>query len=226
MVNSLPDAIRSVMGLAEILDASPMFIDPEEHDVYAAAISHLPLVTSTVLFSMMRESRSWDDLGPMASTGFADITRLASGDPGMSLAIWSTNREAIIHWIERLSAELGKVRDMLKDSQDEDLFTLFATAKLQRDEFLANPPRREQRPIGPEVDRGKALLDMMVGGMMADNIRRVQRIPEAMSEKHEVDTPEGKRKMSMADKMAEDIKRDLEKLERERAEKAQRDQGD
>lgn len=221
-VTSSKAAIQSVMGLAGVMGAEPLFIDPDEHDVYAAAISHLPLVTATALFSLMRESPSWEDLGVLASGGFRDMTRLASGDPGMSNAIWKTNREAIIHWIDRLSEELARMRDMLSDAKDEDLFRIFATAKLQRDEFIASPPKRE-RATGVEVNHRDAFLDMMVGGMMADNIRRVSKMPEVMAEKHEEETPEGgKRKVSLADKLGEDIRRDLEKLEREREEKSKK----
>ena len=219
-VSSSPAAIQSVVGLAQALGAEPMFIDAEEHDVYAAAISHLPLITACALFRLLRDSPSWDDLGQLASTGFRDMTRLASGDPSMSNAIWKTNREAIIHWVDRLTEELKSMRAMLSDAQDEDLFKLFAEAKLQRDEFIANPPRRESAARGPEVDRGRAFLDIFVGGMMADNIRRVSKIPEMMEARQEAG-PEGKkRRLSLGEKMEKGIRRDLEKMEQEREEKA------
>ncbi len=219
-VSSSPTAIQSVVGLAQALGAEPMFIDAEEHDVYAAAISHLPLIAATALFRLLRESPSWDDLGQLASSGFRDMTRLASGDPSMSNAIWKTNREAIIHWVDRLAEELQNIRAMLSDAQDEDLFKLFAEAKLQRDEFIANPPRRESAARGPEVDRGRAFLDIFVGGMMADNIRRVSKIPEMMAAREEAG-PEGKkRRLTLGEKMEKGIRRDLEKMEREREEKA------
>ena len=32
-----PEAVKTVVGLAEILGAKPMFIDPVEHDSYSAA---------------------------------------------------------------------------------------------------------------------------------------------------------------------------------------------
>lgn len=221
-VSSPPAAIQSVVGLAQALGAEPVFIDAEEHDVYAAAISHLPLIMATALFRLLRDSPSWDDLGQLASTGFRDMTRLASGDPAMSNAIWKTNREAIIHWVDRLAEELQRIRAMLSDAQDEDLFKLFAEAKLQRDEFIANPPRRESAATGPQVDRGRAFLDIFVGGMMADNIRRVSKIPEMLEARREAEPePEGKkRRLSLGEKMEEGIRRDLEKMEREREEKA------
>ena len=226
-VNSSPAAIKSVVGLAQALGAEPLFIDAEEHDVYAAAISHLPLIAATALFNLLRESPSWDDLGQLASTGFHDMTRLASSDPTMSNAIWKTNREAIIHWVDRLTEELKRLRGMLSDAHDEELFKLFAETKLQRDEFIANPPRRESAARGPEVDRSRALLDILVGGMMADNIRRVSKIPEMMEEARQEAAPaDKKRRLTLGEKMEEGIRRDLEKMEREREEKAKREGND
>ncbi|MCH7617378.1 MAG: prephenate dehydrogenase/arogenate dehydrogenase family protein [Chloroflexi bacterium] len=221
-VDSSPTAIQSVVGLAQALGAEPVFIDAEEHDVYAAAISHLPLITATALFSLMHESPSWNDLGQLASTGFRDMTRLASSDPSMSNAIWKTNREAIIHWIDRFSEELSRIRGMLSDAQDEELFKLFAEVKLQRDEFIANPPRRVSAARGPEVDRQRAFLDIFVGGMMADNIRRVSKIPELMEARNEEPGGE-KRRLSLGEKMEKGIRADLEKMEREREEKAKQE---
>ena len=223
-VSSSPTAIQSVVGLAQALGAEPVFIDAEEHDVYAAAISHLPLITATALFSLLRESPSWDDLGQLASTGFSDMTRLASGDPSMSNAIWKTNREAIIHWVDRFVEELKRLRAMLSDAQDEELFKLFAEVKLQRDEFIANPPRRESAARGPEVDRGRAILEMFVGGMMAKNVRRVSKIPEMMEARQQDEEPGGKkRRLSLGEKMEEGIRRDLEKMEGELEEQAKRE---
>ncbi len=219
-VTATPEAIKSVTGLAHLVGADPIYMDASEHDQYAAAISHMPLVMSTALFSLMRESPSWTDIGAMAGPAFQDMTRLASGDPGMAHGIWRTNREAIIHWTERLMAELARYRDMLQDAQDEQLLEAFGTARLLRDAFVAEPPRRRPDPTSQEVDRGKALMDMFVGGMMADNIRRVQKIPELMNEKvrEETDKETGeKKKVSLADKIGEGVRRDLEKLEAKRA---------
>jgi prephenate dehydrogenase len=223
-VDASPSAIRSVTGLARICGAETLHMDPEEHDQYAAAISHMPLFTSTALFTLARSSASWDDLGAMAGPAFRDLTRLASGDPGLALGIWRTNREAVIHWIERMMAELGRYRNMLQDAQDEQLLQAFAEAQLQRDEFIAHPPQRQ--PVETEkVDQEKAVLDMLVGGIMADKLRKAQKIPEMMRERPELTEDEekqGVKKLSTAERIAEGVRRDLEKLEAEREAKEQK----
>ena len=219
-VDAAESAVRSVMGLARLAGAEPMFVDPEEHDIYAAAVSHLPLMVSTALFSMLRDSPAWPDMGMMASSGFKDVTRLASGDPALSHGIWATNREAVIHWLDRMADQLRDFRKKLEDAQDEELLETFAKTQIERDTFLREPPqRRAEAAAGPVVDSGEALMSMLVGGMMAKNIKRAREIPDLMREQQQSDKAQGKRKLSYGERIAEGIKRDLEKLEQERAEK-------
>jgi prephenate dehydrogenase len=216
-VDASPAAVKSVMGLAQAIGAEPLFIDPAEHDQYAAAVSHLPLMVSTALFSLLRSSPAWPDIGPMASSGFSDVTRLASGDPAMSHGIWLTNREAVIHWLDRMAEELRRFRDMLQDARDEDLLQTFLRAQIEREEFLAQPPRRRKEP-GPHVDTSKTVMDMLIGGMAAEQLRKAQRIPELIREAPAAESgPGAKKKASLADRIAADIRRDLEKLEKKQA---------
>jgi prephenate dehydrogenase len=217
-VDATESAVRSVVGLARLAGAEPMFVDPEEHDIYAAAVSHLPLMVSTAMFSMLRNSPAWTDMGMMASSGFTDATRLTSGDPAMSHGIWTTNRDAVIHWLDRMADQLREFRKMLEDAQDEALIETFAKAQIERDAFLREPPRRHAESVGPKVDSGEALISMLVGGMMAKNLKRAKEIPDLMKEQQEAGTG-GKSRLTFGQRIAEGVKRDLEKLERERAEK-------
>jgi len=221
-------AVKSVVGLAQLIGAEPMFIDPAEHDVYAAAVSHLPLMVASALFNLLRTSPSWPDMGLMASSGLKDTTRLASGDPRMAHDIWVTNREAVIHWLERMESELHRFRDILQDSRDEELLETFAKVQMDRDTLIKNPPKRTMAKTDAVQKGGEAVMDMLIGKMMADQLRKVQKIPELMSQPGEVPAADGagtERRPSLAERVAEDIRRDLEKLEQKRARK-EPDKGD
>jgi hypothetical protein len=63
-------------------------------------------------------------------------------------------------------------------------------------------------------------MSMLVGGLAAKNLKRAKEIPELMEKRggEGEDTP--RRKLSYGEKIAEGVKRDLERLEREQAEKA------
>jgi len=227
-VDAPESAVRSVLGLAQLVGAEPLFLDPEEHDVLAAAVSHLPLMVSTALFNLVRSSPSWEDLGMMASSGFRDVTRLASGDPRMSHDIWVTNREAVIHWLDRMAAELQRFRGLLQDAKDEELLDAFAGAQLDRDTFLSRPPKRVPQPAGgaqPE-DTRRVVMDMLVGGMMGERMRKLRDLAANPPPRAGAGAEEAPKKgrTSLADRIAEGVRRDLEKMERERAEKEARQQ--
>ena len=98
-------AVRVVTGIAQLIGARPFFIDAEEHDRYVAAVSHLPLVLSTALFTLARGSPAWPELSSLAGTGFLGATRLASTDAELSHDICLTNREAVLHWLDRMVEE-------------------------------------------------------------------------------------------------------------------------
>ena len=211
-VSAGEEAVQSVLSLAQVAEAEPLFLDPEEHDQLAAAVSHLPLLLSTALFTLLRSSPSWDDMASMASTGFKDLTRLASGNPRVNHDILVTNREACIHWLERMVAELGRFRDRLQDAGDEALLETIGGAQMDRDVFLTRPVKRHPRATAlPDVR--KQLIDALVGGYIADRARQVQQLPkraagarrDAPEESEEVPTT------TIAERIAEDVRRDLEK---------------
>ena len=226
-VDASEAAVKSVVGLAQLIGAEPMFLDAAEHDIYAAAVSHLPLMVASALFNLLRTSPSWSDMSLLASSGLKDTTRLASGDPRMAHDIWVTNREALIHWLERMEGELHRFRDILQDSRDEELLETFAKTQIEREALVKNPPKRATEKGDAVRQGGDAVMDMLIGKMMADQLRKAQKIPELMSQPREVPTGDGetRRKPSLTERIAEDIRRDLEKLEQKRAEKESRNKG-
>ncbi|MEO9256119.1 MAG: prephenate dehydrogenase/arogenate dehydrogenase family protein [Tepidiformaceae bacterium] len=164
------EAVSTVLGMVEAMDAVPLYIDPAEHDQYAAAVSHLPLLSSVALFRMVRDSHGWEDASLLAGPGFRDMTRLASTDAIMSRDIMATNREAVLHWIDRLQTELSTIRGALSDNDDEALLDLFKSTQLDRDTFLANPPVR-RRPEGPQAPSAQDTIGRMFVGGLYDRLK-------------------------------------------------------
>ncbi|HMO54007.1 MAG TPA: prephenate dehydrogenase/arogenate dehydrogenase family protein [Tepidiformaceae bacterium] len=168
-------AVSMILGLVEALGAYPLYIDPAEHDQYAAAVSHVPLLTSVALFRMVRDSHGWEDASLLAGPGFKDLTRLASGDPQMSRDIMMTNREAILHWIGRLQDELSTIKQALVEGT-EPVYDLFRSTQMDRDTYMANPPVR-RRPEGVEAPSAQDALGRMFVGGMYDKLKEVSSRP-------------------------------------------------
>jgi prephenate dehydrogenase len=166
-------AVKSVLGLVSVLGAEPLFIDAEEHDQYAAAISHMPLVVSTALFTLARNSPAWDDIAPLAAGGFTDVTRLASGDPRMAHDICVTNTDAVVHWLDRFIEELQRYRGLIQ-SDRKGLFRAYSEAQLQRDAFvLGEKPRRKVEADLPSTR--EQLSGMIFGGLIASRMEKFEK---------------------------------------------------
>jgi len=174
-------AIRTVVGLVQALGATPWFIDAEEHDRYVAAISHLPIVTSAALFSMVRGSKAWNDLAPLASSGFRDATRLASGDPRMAADIFATNRDSVIHWLDRFVDELRAYRSLLEGAHDsEELHTRLRSVQNGRDEFMAGRgyDRGAPRPPVDIPSASASFTSLLIPQWAAEKMKDIERTTE------------------------------------------------
>jgi prephenate dehydrogenase len=186
-VNASERAINAVLGLVGVVGARAVFIDAGEHDSYVAAVSHLPIVLSAAFFSLAHESQAWPDMAELAGSGFRDLTRLASGDPNMSHDICITNRERVLHWVDRMIGELAHYRELIQD-KDEELFKAFARAQLERDNFLAKPPERRRPAVTGEADilsSGERMASFLVGEQWVRRAKRVGGILDDRSEERE-----------------------------------------
>lgn len=153
-------AVSEVTALAEALDAVPYFIGAEEHDSYVAAVSHLPFMLSVALVGCTSKSANWGDMAQLASTGYRDLSRLASGDPVMHRDICVTNPEAILAWTDSFIRELYEMRKLLANEagdahgpDGEAIRQVFEEASDARARWLAAPasPSARIQPAPPEI---------------------------------------------------------------------------
>jgi prephenate dehydrogenase len=122
--------VATVEALATATGARPVHLSATEHDAGVAAISHLPLVAAAALVEAVAGptagGSAWATGRSLAAGGWADMTRLARGDPGMGAGILATNarnvalelrafRAAIDGWIDALEAGSGPDAPALAD---------------------------------------------------------------------------------------------------------------
>ena len=112
-------AVKTVVGMVELIGAKPLFLDPHEHDSYAVAMEVLPTVLSSAFVTATAGSESWREMHQLAAATFAEYSRLASEDPIDNEASCYTNTEALVHWLDEYITELYSYRNMIKDSNDE-----------------------------------------------------------------------------------------------------------
>ncbi len=182
-VRAREEAVRAVLGMVELLEAKPYFLDAVEHDSFVAAVSHLPIIVSSALVSVTTKSPSWREMSRMAATGYRDVSRLASGDPVMNLDISVTNRDNLLHWVEQAIQELRHFHDMIGKTSDEDgleaLGDTFTKVWADRERWLVRYESGEDQfdelaPSGPEVPSfSDQMIDMVVGTKIRERYKEI-----------------------------------------------------
>ncbi|MEI8252014.1 MAG: prephenate/arogenate dehydrogenase, partial [Synechococcus sp. ELA057] len=106
-----PQATAAVLALAEDLGAIALRCTASDHDRAVALISHLPVLVSAALLQAADQGAAADDLGALvralASSGFADTSRVGGGNPELGTWMARWNREALLaalaHYRQALS---------------------------------------------------------------------------------------------------------------------------
>ncbi|MBI4282343.1 MAG: prephenate dehydrogenase/arogenate dehydrogenase family protein [Chloroflexi bacterium] len=167
-------SVRTIVTMVETVGASPYFIDPVEHDSFVAAVSHLPMILSTILMRTTSSSPSWAEISRLASTGFRDVSRLASGDPAMSRDICLTNQEGITYWIDQFIKELYAFRGLVLEGGEKPLGRAFDDAWEARDRWLQNKVAAPS--VGPRMEiptTAESLGGLFVGDRASRRIKEL-----------------------------------------------------
>jgi prephenate dehydrogenase len=178
-VNASERAITMVTSLAETLGAKPLVMDGAEHDAYVAAISHMPMMAATALFSMGRASEAWPELSRLAAGGFKDMTRLAGTDPAMAYDLAVTNRENIAHWIDRYVMALQELRRRLLDVEaEDDLYKLMAATESEYSQFRNGKVGRTEVGEGEPPDVSASFQDFVAGAWVREKFNEMMKDSE------------------------------------------------
>ncbi|WP_432557718.1 prephenate dehydrogenase [Granulicoccus sp. GXG6511] len=114
-----PGAVDAVIALGKACGARTLLMDPHEHDLAVAAVSHLPHAVSAMVAAGL-EGRPADHLA-LAGQGVRDVTRIAAGDPVLWEQILAGNSAAVGRELSALGeriSELGRRLEMRGDVKE------------------------------------------------------------------------------------------------------------
>lgn len=127
-----PESLRTVEAMWKILGMRVLHMSARQHDRKTAVISHLPHAVAVLL---IRVAGACGGL-QIASTGFADTTRLASSNPTMRCDIMIANRDELLRALEVLQDHAEQLRTVLVDGDAAQLLALLEAAQQKRDDWL------------------------------------------------------------------------------------------
>ena len=109
-----PSALAMVQSLALSLGSHWLTAAAAQHDQAVALISHMPVLVSAALLRAVGDERDPEIRRlalVLASSGFADTTRVGGGNPDLGVAMASTNREALLRSLAAYRWSLEQLED-------------------------------------------------------------------------------------------------------------------
>jgi arogenate dehydrogenase (NADP+) len=134
-----PAAVEAVRQLAEAVGSRWLSCAAEAHDRAVALISHLPAVVSAALLAAAEAGAEGDErelVRALASSGFADTTRVGGGNPQLGTLMCQGNREAVLSALAHYERELGELRQAIAASDWPALLERLERCQALRPEFL------------------------------------------------------------------------------------------
>jgi arogenate dehydrogenase (NADP+) len=138
-----PAALEAVKELAGAVGARWLTCDAADHDRAVALISHLPvLVSAALLQAADRSSRQPGGSGlavlvrALASSGFADTTRVGGGNPELGSLMARSNREAVLAALRSYREAFTALEAMVERSDWAELRQSLEDCERLRPDFL------------------------------------------------------------------------------------------
>ena len=138
-----PDALAVVEAVARDLGSHWLTSGAAQHDQAVALISHLPVLVSAALLRAVGEERDPEirQLAmALASSGFADTSRVGGGNPDLGVAMASSNREAVLRGLAAYRWGLEQLEEAVLQNNWPQLQQELARTQALRPEFLRTAP--------------------------------------------------------------------------------------
>ena len=130
------DAQDRVEALWKFVEARPVLMSPEEHDMVFAAVSHLPHVVAYALVNSIMDMKG--DILENGGKGLKDSTRIALSPTELWRDICELNRKEILESLKIFSSSLSGMIKLIEASDWNGLEKEFVRAKEARQSIESN----------------------------------------------------------------------------------------
>ena len=137
-----PAALAQVRDLAVSVGGHWLTATASQHDQAVALISHMPVLVSAALLRAVGDERDPEirQLAMvLASSGFADTSRVGGGNPELGVAMASTNRDAVLRGLAAYRWSLEQLEDAVLQQNWSQLALELRRTQTLRPDFLRAP---------------------------------------------------------------------------------------
>ncbi len=132
-------ALSLVKELATSIGSKCITTDADTHDQAVALVSHLPVFISASLLKAVSNEKNNQLLTlakKIASSGFADTTRVGGGNPNLGLAMAEYNNSEILNSIHSYRESLNQLEEVIRTQNWQKLEIELQNTKQRRSDFL------------------------------------------------------------------------------------------
>ncbi|MFZ9849747.1 MAG: prephenate/arogenate dehydrogenase [Vulcanococcus sp.] len=135
-----PEALAAVRELAEALGADWLECDADAHDQAVALISHMPVLVSAALLQSADQGGAAAGAAQLvrrlASSGFADTSRIGGGNPELGTLMARCNRPAVLQALAAYRQQLDALEALVQGEDWGPLHAALSRCQALRPEFL------------------------------------------------------------------------------------------
>lgn len=147
------DAVGFVAQVGERLGMEVFFLDAREHDALVSGFRTLPTVVAGALMTIAAAEVGWRELGRVAGLEFREATERIASDAEEHQAALASGGEHSVRWLDRLIAELTRLRDAAQDGRPPEGY--FQRALEARAKWLHQRDLPAQAAELPQLEQEK-----------------------------------------------------------------------
>ena len=131
--------LQLLEALIRVLGARVIHCTAQGHDHAVALVSHLPVLVSAALLHTMagEQNQPIRHLAEsLASSGFADTTRVGGGNPRLGALMASHNRQALRQALHRYRESLDTLESLVQEERWDQLCTTLQQTRAMRQQVV------------------------------------------------------------------------------------------
>lgn len=163
-------ALQLASDFAESTGATPLFVDPDEHDGIVAVVESLPRLVGAMLLHMAAGSPGWTEAQRMVGVAFARATQFDRSAQGLYAELMA-NRANVLQRLDQLATTLAAWRAWLaaevNETGEHPLLTALNDAEAERLTWESHALRHDWEPSSakPTAQASPGMLrQMFLGG--------------------------------------------------------------
>jgi len=123
--HSAPQALTLIKQMYETLHMKVIFMQPHEHDVSAAYVSHISHISAFALsLAVLEKEKDEKRILDLASGGFASTVRLAKSSAEMWVPVFDQNSDYVLEVLDTYIDKLGQFRKAIQNKDHDELTRL------------------------------------------------------------------------------------------------------